>query len=254
MADKSLSIVFGTPIIFNPFSYSACLLPDKSFSGWFFSTSKFFNKGMIFSISLDLNAASASLGVICFSKTTFLVPRPRYKASLDAITYLSEVYPITNAKAQFRGLAYSDEIELFTTFNSQTGNPVEVSSIDSSSLFLRFSKWIESLIPDQKSQPSSPGEALDLGLLRAKDISNSLPTLILFFSSGIHTSGPNPVKIVKSHGDISPILCFVPGKKSNHDLMEAIAEISHGKTIIVEQSDDIKKITDAIADMLAGGS
>jgi len=178
---------------------------------------------------------------------------PRYKAALDAIHYLSEIYPISNSKAQFRGLAYSDEIEIFTTFDSQTGSPVEVSSIDSRSLFLRFNKWVESLIPDRKSQPSSPGEALDLGLLSAKDISNSFPTLILFFSSGVHTSGPNPVKIVKSHDDISPILCFVPGKKSNHDLMEAIAEISHGKTIIVTRSDDIKKIADAITDILAGG-
>ncbi len=179
---------------------------------------------------------------------------PRYKAALDAIDSLSEIYPITKTKAQFHGLAYSDEIEVFTTFDSQTGSPVEVSSIDSRSLFLRFIKWIESLIPDQKSQPSSPGEALDLGILSAKDISNSLPTLIMFFSSGTHTSGPNPVKIVKSHGDISPILCFVPGKKSNRDLVEAIAEISHGKTIIVDHYDDIKKISDAIADILSGGS
>ena len=178
---------------------------------------------------------------------------PRYQASLDAIQYLSEIYSDSSSKAQFRGFAYSDEIIPFTMFDPQTGSPMEVSTVHSHSLFVRFSEWIESLIPEHKSRPSSPGEALDIGLLSTNEFTNSLPILILFFSSGIHTSGPNPVKIVKSHETLFPIVCFVPGKKSNHDLLEAIAELSKGKTVIVTTEREIRNLVDAITDVLVGG-
>ena len=179
---------------------------------------------------------------------------PRYKAALDAIHYLAEIYPNSDAKAQFRGFAYSDEIIPFTMFDPQTGRPIEVSSIHSRSIFLKFTTWIESLIPDHKTRPSNPGDALKIGLQSASEISNSLPTLILFFSSGVHTSGPNPVKIVKSMDRLSPILCFVPGKKSNHDLMEAIGELSHGKTVLVTNTSAARNLADIITEIVAGGS
>jgi hypothetical protein len=178
---------------------------------------------------------------------------PRYQASLEAIQYLSEIYSDSSSKAQFRGFAYSDEIIPFTMFDPQTGSPIEVSTVHSHSLFIRFSEWIESLISEHKGRPSSPGEALEIGLLSTKDFTNSLPTLILFFSSGIHTYGPNPVKIVKSHETMFPILCFAPGKKSNHDLLEAIAEISKGKAIIVTTESSIRNLVDAITNVLVGG-
>jgi hypothetical protein len=180
-------------------------------------------------------------------------PIPRYKAALHAIQHISDTYSVVSSNAQFQGFAYSDEIIPFKMFDPETGSPIEVTSIHASSLFIGFNEWIEALIPNHKKQPSNPGEALRIGLQSAEEIaSNSLPTIILFYSSGVHTSGPNPVKTVKSQDSICPILCFVPGEKSSHDLMEAIADISHGKTVIVNRIDEASNILDAIMD-LAGG-
>ncbi|MGY5858748.1 MAG: hypothetical protein RTU63_05225 [Candidatus Thorarchaeota archaeon] len=179
---------------------------------------------------------------------------PRYEAAIEAIKQVSEIYLDSGTKAQFSGYAYSDEIIPFTMFDPQTGKPIEQSSIHSATLFIGFTEWIESLIPNHKGRPSNPGEALQTGLDSAKRFeSNSMPTIILFLSSGVHTSGPNPVKIAKSYDD-QPILCFVPGKNSNHDVMDAIAETSHGKAIIVTEFEDIENIIDALLELTGGGS
>jgi hypothetical protein len=53
---------------------------------------------------------------------------------------------------------------------------------------------------------------------------------------------------------ITPILCFVPGLKSNHDVMDAIAEISEGKTIKISDFGNISSIIDALTDLTSGGS
>ena len=58
---------------------------------------------------------------------------------------------------------------------------------------------------------------------------------------------------MKSHETLFPIVCFVPGKKSNHDLLEAIAELSKGKTVIVTTEREIRNLVDAITDVLVGG-
>jgi len=178
---------------------------------------------------------------------------PRYEAALEAIKQISEIYPDSGSKAQFSGFAYSDEIVAFKMFDPQTGKPIEVSSMHSTTLFIAFTEWIEALIPNHQGRPSNPGDALKIALDSAKKFeSNSLPTVILFLSSGVHTSGPNPVKIAKNHGD-QPILCLVLGRNSNHDVMDAIAEISQGKAIIVSDLEDVENIIDALLE-LTGGS
>jgi hypothetical protein len=180
----------------------------------------------------------------------------RYRTALEAIKKVSEIYSDSSTKAQFRGFAYSDEVFPFKMFDSETGNPIEVSSIHSSTIFVAFSEWIESLIPNHKGKPSNPGEALEIGLDSAEQLeSNSLSTIILFFSSGTHTSGGNPVKIAKNksqHGDF-PILCFVPGKNSNHDVMEAIAENSGGLVTKVIDFEDVDNIVDTLLELNRGG-
>ncbi|MGY5873598.1 MAG: hypothetical protein RTV72_15220 [Candidatus Thorarchaeota archaeon] len=181
---------------------------------------------------------------------------PRYEASLEAIRQVLEIYSDSNTKAQFRGFAYSDEIIPFKMFDPQTGKPIEVSSIHSISLFLAFIEWIEALIPDHVGLPSNPGEALKIGFASVEDFeTNSVPTILLFFSSGVHTSGPNPVKTVKSisKSGAQPIVCFVPGLNSNYDVMDAIAKISQGRAIKVSDFEDIDNIIDALLELTSGG-
>lgn len=182
---------------------------------------------------------------------------PRYEATLEAIRLISEVYSNYGSHAQFRGFAYSDEIVPFTLFDPETGNPTEVSSINSASLFIAFIKWIETLIPNHKGRSSNPGEALKHGIESAEEFtkSNLIPTIILFFSSGVHTSGPNPVKIVKNKisSDGPTILCFTPGLKSNLDVMLAIAENSQGKAINVSDFEEVHTIIEALMDLSGGG-
>ena len=182
---------------------------------------------------------------------------PRYTAALKAIELISENYSDYGSTAQFQGFAYSDEIQHFTLFDPETGDPTEVSSIDSPSLFVAFTKWIERSISDHLGRPSNPGVALETGIESAIELakSNSLQTIILFFSSGVHTSGPNPVKVVKNKATSNGprILCFTPGEKSNHDVMVAIAEASQGKAMKVPDIEEISVIIDILMDFSSGG-
>jgi len=182
---------------------------------------------------------------------------PRYEATLEAIKLVSEFYSDYGSNALFCGFAYSDEITPFKLFDIETGNSTEVSSIHSPSLFVAFIEWIETLIPDHNGRASNPGDALRQGIESAEELtkSNSIPTIILFFSSGVHTSGPNPVKIVKNKikSDGPTILCFIPGLKSNHDVMMTIAENSRGKAIKVSEFEDVSNIIEALLDLSAGG-
>lgn len=178
----------------------------------------------------------------------------RYEAAIEAIMQISEIYPTFGKKAQFAGFAYSDEIIPFKMFDSQTGKPIEVASIHSATLFTAFTEWIETLIPAHKGKTSNPGDALKIAFDSCKEfLSNSIPTIILFLSSGVHTSGPNPVKIAKSVNDV-PILCFAPGINSNQDVMVAIAESTQGRAIKVIDFEDIENIIDALLEITSGGS
>ncbi|MGY5878818.1 MAG: VWA domain-containing protein [Candidatus Thorarchaeota archaeon] len=182
---------------------------------------------------------------------------PRYTAALNAIKQVSESYSDYSSNAQFHGFAYSDEIQHFALFDPATGDPTEVSTIDSPSLFVAFTQWIERLISDHVGRPSDPGAALETGIESAIELgkSNSLQTVILFFSSGVHTSGSNPVRVVKNKttSDGPRILCFVPGEKSNYDVMMAIAEASQGKAMQVTDIEETNSIIETLMDLLDGG-
>ncbi len=182
----------------------------------------------------------------------------RFKIVLEAIRLLSESYTHFGVGTEFRGFAYSDEVLPFSFFDSETGVPTEVSEIDSISTFIGFIEWIEQLIPDHAGRPSNPGEALRISISSIEVFSNSNthPTILLFFSSGVHTSGPNPVKVMKDSisGSNFKILCFVPGEKANFEVMEAIAEIGHGRAIKVISSEDINALIEGLSDIAQGGS
>ncbi|MBE0525913.1 MAG: VWA domain-containing protein, partial [Candidatus Thorarchaeota archaeon] len=148
-------------------------------------------------------------------------------------------------------------IQHFTFFDPETGDPTEVSRIDSHSLFIAFTEWVERLISEHVGRPSNPGAALETGIESAIELSksNSLQTIILFFSSGVHTSGPNPVRVTKNKitSDGPRILCCILGEKSNHDVMIAIAEASQGHAMKVTDIEETSGIAGFLTNLSDGG-
>ena len=181
---------------------------------------------------------------------------PRYEIFLEAIRMLSEIYSDFDSHSQFCGIAYSDEIIPFTVFDPDTGKPTEISSIHSSSLFIAFSDWIETLTSDNKGKASNPSEAIRYGIVSAETLlkSNNLQTIILFFSSGVHTSGPNPVKTAKNliGKNLLKFLSVVPGEKANHDVMKAIVENCDGRQLSVFDSDELSRFIEILVDLSGG--
>lgn len=181
---------------------------------------------------------------------------PRYEIFVGAIGLLSKIYSDFKSNAQFCGIAYSDEIFPFVVFDPDTGTPTEISSIHSPSLFIAFNDWIEALISDNKGKASNPSEALKHGIERAETLlkTNNLQTIILFLSSGVHTSGPNPVKTTKNliGKNLVKFLSVVPGEKANHDVMTAIVDNCKGRQLIVSDSDKLDRFIDILVDLSGG--
>jgi len=175
----------------------------------------------------------------------------RYQATLGVLDQIMSNYPEYGTNSYFSGFVYSDEVVPFSLFDSQTGSPVEISLLYSKSLLESFSEWVHEEVSNHKSKPSNPGEALSTALLRGSDFSqmHEHPTLILFCSSGVHSHGPNPVKIVKkSHEDHkTPILCVSVGTGSNKDVLAEIAAITKGLVVDIDSMSDVSRINDMIA-------
>ena len=155
--------------------------------------------------------------------------------------------------AQFVGVVFSDEILPFITFDSQTGEETEITSLHSSSLIGTFSKWIDTTLDEFSSRPSNPGAAIKHGLELAQLLSerNDLPTTIILFSSGVYSTGQNPVKITRTNlGDQAvKILSISVGEDSATDIMEAIAKEGNGISFHLDSDDRMNLIVDAINEM-----
>ena len=183
---------------------------------------------------------------------------PRYEAAISAISILAKNYTGYGTGTQFCGFAYSDNVTQYQMFDSQSGKLVSVSSLHSQSLLIAFTEWLRSIITDHKGKPSNPGEALKAAIEAAShfDDANDYPTLLLFCSSGVHSAGQNPVKVVKNTLKSSKlvILSVNLGLDRNFDIMDEIARTSNGCVIPVQESNDVNKITDLLHDLLSLGS
>jgi len=174
----------------------------------------------------------------------------RHQAILSSLSKIEEQFVSLKQDVLFSGIAFSDEVFPFNTFDSQTGEETEVTSFYSSSLIGAFREWIDKMITDNLTMPSNPGEALKRGLATAQSLtdSNNLNTAVLFFSSGIYSAGQNPVKITRTKGRDEAIAVFTMsiGADSMVDIMEAIAKEGNGASIHI---DNIEK-SDAIVDTI----
>ena len=164
---------------------------------------------------------------------------PRYFAAIELLHQVELGYCGYGTDAKFSGIVYSDEITTYPMFDSETGEPVEISSFHSESILDSFRRWIREVAPAHSRKSSNPGAALGTAFERALSMPSSTehPTIVALFSSGTHSSGPNPLKIVKKKGENKsvPVVCFCLGEDSNRDVMKAIAEYTKG--IAVEITD-----------------
>ena len=178
----------------------------------------------------------------------------RYESALSAIKEISENFPYYGSDSQFCGIAYSDEVILYQLHDSQTGKLIDSSSIHSPSLFKSFIEWINTLVQSHKGKPSNPGEALRIAIEAVsafRDI-NEYPTILIFCSSGVHTAGPNPVKVVKNLFQNSNLvlLSLSLGKESKLDVMEAIAHYAKGRVLNVTNLNQIGRIPSLLNETL----
>lgn len=178
----------------------------------------------------------------------------RHQAILEILQGIQLNLPKNSNDAQFAGIAFSDEVVPFTTFDSQTGKESEISTLFSSMLLGAFGSWIDALLDRYSDRPSNPGAALKYGLDRAQAMSeiNGLPTIIILFSSGVYSAGQNPVKVTRINlGDKHvKFLTISMGKNSATDIMEAIAKEGKGTTIHMDDGEKMKLIVDSINRML----
>lgn len=170
----------------------------------------------------------------------------RHQAILSSLRKIEEQFVGFGKDVLFSGMAFSDEVFSFVTFDSQTGEEIEVTSLHSSSLIGAFREWIDNIASDNLTLPSNPGEALKRGLAMARSLTdtNNMQTAVLLFSSGIYSAGQNPVKITRTQGSHEDVAVFAMsmGTDSVIDIMKAIAKEGSGAFIhidSIEKSDAI---------------
>jgi hypothetical protein len=177
----------------------------------------------------------------------------RHQAILKALEVFEGKFSGYGTDIQFAGFIFSDEILPFITFDTQTGEEREITIYHSSSLIGVFRKWLDAALDKFSNRPSNPGAALKYGLELAHSLSenNDLPTVIIFFSSGIYSAGQNPVKIARTNveGNAVKVLCISVGENSATDIMEAIAKEGNGIAFHLDNEDKMNLIVDAINEM-----
>jgi hypothetical protein len=174
----------------------------------------------------------------------------RHHAIQLALEILEGKFRSQGADVSFSGLVFSDEVLPFITFDSLTGQEAEFTSLHSPSLIGAFRKWTEKSLDEFSKRPSNPGAALLQGLEKARvqSESNGLPTLIVFLSSGVHSAGQNPVKIIRTNIRDQPvkIISISVGENSATDIMEAVAKEGNGVTFQLDNIERINLIIDSI--------
>jgi hypothetical protein len=176
----------------------------------------------------------------------------RYATALRVLNHILSRYSGYGTDTKFSGFAYSDEIAAYSVFDPETGTLIEMTSLYSKSVIEAFIEWVDKVVQTHKSRPSNPGLALTATIERASEISeeNDFPTIILLCSSGVHSSGPNPVKAVKKGIELVqvPVICISLGSESNVDVLKTIADITNGLIIEISDTDEIVMINDTLAE------
>jgi len=173
----------------------------------------------------------------------------RLQAIVQAISKLEQKLTL-HKEMLFSGFAFSDEITIFRTFDSQTGEETGVSTLHSPALLRLYNEWIQEFASKNEKSPSNPGEALKQGLAIASSHTetNRLQTALLLFSSGVYSAGQNPVKIVRTAGvpDEVVVIAVSVGSNSVTDIMSAVAEEGGGAFIHLDSDEKTETLVDTI--------
>jgi hypothetical protein len=176
----------------------------------------------------------------------------RFQAIRKAMENLEQQLPIGQG-ALFTGIAFSKEVVYFKTFDSQTGEETDVSSLHSPSLLKAYSQWLDGEASQNENEPSNPGEALKHGLATSNTLTdkNGFQTAVLLFSSGVFSAGQNPVKIARTESrPESVIFAISVGSESVKDIMEAIAEEGGGAFIHLDDEEKTETLVGSIETVL----
>jgi hypothetical protein len=167
---------------------------------------------------------------------------PQLKALTQIFKNLFKPLTHCNRISLFASIAYSSHYVNFQTYDKTTGDEMEFNNIDSFALLDAHENWLMQQLDFIDDGIFNPGNALEKGLELAKNIydKNNLHTMIILFSDGAYSSGPNPVKIAKSNSctEIS-IYCFAFGPEADLDFLGAIAKTGGGDMVHICSADDI---------------
>jgi hypothetical protein len=147
----------------------------------------------------------------------------------------------------FSSIAYSESSQIFKTYDSTTGQKIDFSPIDASSLVTVHENWFREQVKACTENVVDPGNALKKGIELATTIynENSSPTIILLCSGGKYTSGSNPVKIARMvpNSEIG-IFCAAISDEADTELLNAIAQAGNGEMVHMLSIDDYSLLTD----------
>ena len=179
----------------------------------------------------------------------------RHQATLAALESIERNLQIQD-DILFAGILYSDEVFPFITFDPETGEETEITSLHSSSLISAFRKWLDTMFDEHANRPSNPGSAILHTAKKVQSMSdrNGRSTTIILFSSGTSSSGQNPVKVTRVNISNLPvrILGISVGVDSATEIMKAITMEGNGILVHLDKNEKLDMIIDTVNAMVQG--
>jgi hypothetical protein len=176
---------------------------------------------------------------------------PRCSLILDALGAMEGSLVSGSEQAYFSGVAFSDEVQIFETYDSETGAPTDIAGLESKSVIKAYREWVEDTLEEHRRSPSDLGDAVSDSIELAERIRNmnDLPTAIVVFSSGIFSAGPNPVKSIRRAQGLKETGIFLlqVGTTGETAILEAMAGVVGGFHLQVASSSDIRGVIDRIS-------
>ncbi|MHA1481303.1 MAG: hypothetical protein ACTSQZ_07770, partial [Candidatus Thorarchaeota archaeon] len=151
---------------------------------------------------------------------------PRYRASTRILSKLiSNLLSCNESTPLFTSIVYSEEHEVFSTYDPINGYPTLITEIQTASLQEVHEEWISEKLTDYSKKASNPSLAFKIGIsssVRLDEI-NDLPPILLFMSSGTYSQGSNPIKTIQSQIENVKkmiLVCVGLGTKQDESLLQ----------------------------------
>ncbi|RLI57813.1 MAG: hypothetical protein DRO87_02605 [Candidatus Thorarchaeota archaeon] len=149
----------------------------------------------------------------------------------------------------FGGFAFSDEVVQFEFYDPMTGAPQEYAPLLSKSPIEAYLEWVKGLLPDHDRAPSDLGDAISDSIELAQRMTkeNGLPSVVMLFSSGVFSAGPNPVKSARRGQDQEnlKLALVTAGGGSQLDILLAVGDILGCRPVVVSRPEDTDRFFDA---------